>query len=62
MSQLNVGNIDRMLRILLGIVLIGLAAWGTIGAWGYAGIVPVLTGMAAFCPVYRLLGIRTTSR
>ena len=62
MSQLNVGNIDRMLRILLGIVLIGLAAWGTIGAWGYAGIVPVLTGMVAFCPIYRLLDIRTTSR
>jgi hypothetical protein len=62
MSQLNVGNIDRMLRILLGIVLVGLAARGTIGAWGYAGVVPVLTGMAAFCPLYRLLGIRTTSR
>ena len=62
MSQLNVGNIDRVLRILIGIMLVGFAARGTIGAWGYAGVVPVLTGMAAFCPIYKLLGIRTTSR
>jgi len=62
MSQLNVGNIDRVLRILLGLVLIGLAARGTIGIWGYLGIVPLLTGIAALCPVYKLLGISTSSR
>jgi hypothetical protein len=62
MSQLNVGNIDRALRILLGLVLIGLAAAGTIGAWGYLGIVPLLTGLAARCPVYALFGLATTSR
>ena len=62
MSPLNVGNVDRMLRILLGLVLIGLAARGTLDAWAYLGVVPLLTGMSALCPVYRLLGIRTTSR
>jgi len=62
MSELNVGNIDRVLRILLGIVLIGLAVRGSIGAWGYLGLVPLLTGMVAMCPLYKLLGIRTTSR
>lgn len=62
MSRLNVGNIDRLLRILLGIVLIGLAARGTIGAWGYAGVLPLFTGIAAFCPLYGLLGLSTTSR
>jgi len=62
MTQVNVGNIDRMLRILLGIVLIGLAARGTIGAWGYLGIVALLTGIAALCPVYKPLGISTTAR
>jgi len=62
MSNLNVGNVDRTLRILLGLVLIGLAAAGTIGAWGYLGIVPLITGIAARCPLYTLLGIRTTSR
>ena len=62
MSQLNVGNIDRALRILLGLVLIGLAASGTIRAWGYIGVVPLLTGVSALCPLYTVLGIRTTSR
>jgi len=62
MSRLNVGNVDRALRLLLGIVLIALAGSGTIGAWGYLGIVPLLTGMTALCPLYSLLGITTTSR
>ena len=62
MSQLNVGNFDRLLRVLLGLVLIGLALGGTIGAWGYAGVVPLLTGIAALCPIYRAFGIATTSR
>jgi len=62
MSRLNVGNFDRALRILVGLVLIGLAATGRIGAWGYVGIVPVVTGAWGFCPLYRLLGLSTTSR
>jgi hypothetical protein len=61
-NRLNVGNLDRVLRILLGLVLIGLAAGGTIGGWGYAGIVLVLTGIAASCPIYRIFGLSTTSR
>jgi len=62
MSSLNVGNLDRALRILFGLGLIGLAASGTIGPWGYVGLVPLLTGVAARCPVYSVLGITTTSR
>ena len=62
MSQLNVGNIDRTLRILLGQTLVALAALGTIGAWGYIGIVPLVTGVVAICPLYKLLGISTTAR
>ncbi len=62
MTTLNVGNIDRALRVLLGIGLIGLAATGHIGAWGYVGVIPLLTGAIAWCPLYRLFGIRTTSR
>ena len=62
MANLNVGNIDRALRILLGLVLIGLAATGRVGAWGYIGVVPLLTGAIAWCPLYRMFGIRTTSR
>lgn len=62
MGQLNVGNIDRAARILIGLVLIGLTLLGTIGVWGYFGIVPLLTGVVAMCPLYKLLGVRTTSR
>ena len=62
MSTLNVGNLDRALRVILGIALIVLAATGRIGAWGYIGVVPLLTGAIAWCPLYRLLGIGTTRR
>ena len=62
MSKLNIGNIDRALRILMGLVLVVLAGSGVIGVWGYIGIVLVVTGTIAICPLYTLLGIRTTSR
>ena len=62
MSRLNVGNIDRVLRILIGVALMGLAAIGTIGIWGYVGVIPLLTGLAARCPLYAALGIATTAR
>lgn len=55
----NVGTIDRTLRIVGGVALIALAATDTIGLWGYIGIVPVLTGVFRFCPVYPLLGMNT---
>jgi hypothetical protein len=55
----NVGTIDRVLRILAGMVLIGLAAAGIIGLWGYIGVVVLLTGLFRFCPAYPLLGINT---
>ena len=62
MFRLNVGNLDRALRLLLGLALIALAGSGKIGAWGYIGVVPLLTGVMAMCPLYRLLGISTTAR
>jgi len=55
----NVGTIDRVLRIVAGLVLIGLAASGTVGMWGYIGVVPLLTGLFRFCPVYPLIGLNT---
>jgi hypothetical protein len=57
----NVGGIDKILRIVVGVALIALAATGTIGVWGYIGVVPLLTGLFNFCPMYSLLGIRTCS-
>lgn len=55
----NVGTIDRTLRIVAGLALIALAATGTVGWWGYLGIVPLATGLFRFCPAYPLLGINT---
>lgn len=53
----NVGSIDRTLRIVAGLVLVGLAATGTVGLWGWIGVVPLVTGLAGWCPAYSLLGI-----
>ncbi len=55
----NVGSLDRTLRIVGGIALIALALTGTIGAWGYIGILPLVTGLFRVCPAYTLLGIKT---
>ena len=57
--KFNVGGIDRILRIVVGLVLIGLAATGVVGWWGFIGVVPVLTGVFRFCPAYGLLGMNT---
>jgi hypothetical protein len=55
----NVGSTDRVLRILVGLVLIGLAATDTVGLWGWIGIVPLLTGIFRFCPAYAVFGVST---
>jgi hypothetical protein len=54
-----VGTIDRTIRIIAGLVLIGLAIAGTIGVWGYIGVVLLLTGLLRVCPAYTLLGVKT---
>lgn len=55
----NEGKLDRTLRIVAGLALIGLAATGMVGAWGWIGVVPLLTGAFGFCPLYTVLGINT---
>jgi hypothetical protein len=62
MGTLNVGNIDRGLRILLGLALLGLSLSGVIGYWGLIGLVPLLTGAIASCPLYSLFGVSTCKR
>ena len=57
--KINVGTADRAARIIVGLGLIALAATGTIGPWGWIGVVPVLTGAFRFCPAYTLLGVNT---
>lgn len=58
----NEGTMDRALRIGAGILLIALAATGTVGAWGWIGVVPLATGLLGHCPAYSLFGINTCAR
>lgn len=55
----NVGGIDRILRIVLGLSLAMLAATGVLGPWAWLGLVVMATGVFSFCGLYGLLGIRT---
>lgn len=55
----NVGGIDRVIRIVAGVVLIALAVTGTIGIWGWIGVVPLATGLIGWCPAYLPFGIKT---
>ncbi|HCI14656.1 MAG: hypothetical protein A2063_10355 [Gallionellales bacterium GWA2_60_142] len=57
--KINVGGFDRIARIVAGLVLIGLAATGMVGVWGYIGVVPLLTGIFKFCPAYAMFGMST---
>jgi len=57
--KINVGTVDRVLRIVVGLALIGLVASGNVGLWGWIGVVPLLTGVFRFCPAYTLLGVNT---
>jgi hypothetical protein len=57
----NVGSVDKALRIVAGLALLAWAIRGE-GAWhrlGFIGIVPILTALVGFCPLYTVLGIRT---
>ncbi len=57
--KFNVGTPDRILRVLAGVVLIALAATNTVGAWGWIGVVPLVTGLFKFCPAYAIFGFST---
>jgi len=57
--QINVGGLDRAVRIVIGLALIGLTLTNTIGVWGWIGIVPLATGLLKACPLYSIFGINT---
>ncbi len=57
--KLNEGAVDRVLRVLVGIAILSLAFVGPKTPWAYLGIVPLLTGIVGFCPLYAILGINT---
>ncbi|MEF9997220.1 MAG: DUF2892 domain-containing protein [Burkholderiaceae bacterium] len=59
MFKTNVGGVDRVLRISIGALLVALTALGILSAWGWIGIVPIITGLTRTCPLYSLIGLNT---
>ena len=55
----NVGGMDRILRIVVGLVLIALTVMGILPVWGWIGVVPLATGALGWCALYPILGINT---
>lgn len=55
----NVGSVDRLVRILVGLALVGGAAFGVVGGWGWLGLLPLLTGFVGVCPAYLPFGLST---
>lgn len=55
----NVGGPDKIIRVAAGVALIAFTLLGIIGAWGWIGLVPLVTGLFNFCPLYTLLGVNT---
>jgi ABC-type polysaccharide/polyol phosphate export permease len=55
----NVGTVDRILRIVVGLILIAMVFVGPQTSWGWIGVVPLLTALIGFCPAYKLIGLST---
>ncbi|HFQ92043.1 MAG TPA: DUF2892 domain-containing protein [Chromatiales bacterium] len=55
--QANVGSIDRVLRIAVGLALIAIVFVGPQTPWGWIGVIPLVTALIGWCPLYRILGI-----
>mgnify|MGYP002777079074 FL=1 len=55
----NEGTVDRVLRVGVGAALIAMVFTGPQTPWGWLGLVPLVTGLVGFCPLYRLIGVNT---
>ncbi len=60
--KLNVGGIDRILRIVVGLALVVWAAFMNGPVWAWIGIVPLATGAFGFCPLYPIIGLNTCAK
>ncbi len=59
MFRTNVGGLDKILRIVVGIALLAAGWFGPLGWWGLIGLVPLATGLLNTCPLYTILGLNT---
>ncbi len=57
--KINEGNVDRLIRVIVGLVLLSVVFVGPATMWGLIGIVPLATGLIGFCPLYKILGLTT---
>ncbi len=57
--QTNEGAVDRVLRVIIGIGILGLTIVGPRTLWGLVGVVPLITGLVGSCPIYSMFGIST---
>ncbi len=57
---LNEGTLDRAVRIALGLALLTMVFVGPQTWLGWVGVIPLVTGLVGFCPLYRVFGVRTT--
>lgn len=57
--MINEGTLDRTIRIVLGLAILSLAFIGPKTLLGYIGLVPLVTGLIGFCPLYKILGLNT---
>jgi hypothetical protein len=55
----NEGTLDRAVRAIAGLALVGATLAGSIGPWGWIGVVPLVTAALGWCPLYTVLGINT---
>ncbi|MBL1255401.1 DUF2892 domain-containing protein [Methylocystis sp. Sn-Cys] len=60
--EANIGQTDKIIRIIAGLVLLSLAFIGPKTAWGFIGLVPLATAFINFCPAYKLLGMNTLGK
>lgn len=56
---INEATWDRGIRIVIGLVLLSLTVIGPKTLWGLVGLIPLITGLVGFCPLYRLIGVST---
>jgi len=62
MLKKNEGTIDRVLRVIVGLVLISMVFYGIQTPWGWVGLIPLITGLVGSCPVYSVLGLNTLKK
>jgi len=59
MAMKNEGVLDRVIRVVVGLALLSLLVVGPKTLWGLVGLVPLITGLVGFCPIYKVFGLST---